>query len=106
MKSEHQIQQEIRVALSKAGHTVFRANVGKVQLKDGRWFDTGLPVGFSDLFGVTNTGQAFFIEVKNAKGRLKDKQRVFLEVMKKNGALTGVARSVQEAIEVIENGKN
>ncbi len=51
MTTESLIQNQIRVELSKAGHTVFRVNVGKVRMADGRYFDTGLPKGFSDLFG-------------------------------------------------------
>ena len=101
MKSEHQIQNEIRIAISQAGHTVFRANVGKVQMKDGRWFDTGLPAGFSDLFGVRADGKAFFLEIKKHNGIVKEKQRLFLEVMKSKGALTGVARSVSDALKIL-----
>ncbi|HER8705353.1 TPA: VRR-NUC domain-containing protein, partial [Streptococcus pyogenes] len=51
MTTESLIQNQIRVVLSRAGHMVFRANVGKVKTADGRFFDTGLPKGFCDLFG-------------------------------------------------------
>ncbi len=51
IKSEHVIQNEIQIALSKHQCTVFRANVGKIRLPDGRLFTTGLPNGFPDLFG-------------------------------------------------------
>jgi hypothetical protein len=37
MTTESLIQNQIRVALSKAGHTVFRINVGKVKMQNGRW---------------------------------------------------------------------
>lgn len=101
MTKESIIQNEIRVALSNAGFKVFRANVGKVRMQDGRFFDTGLPKGFSDLFGFKPNGQIFFIEVKNEKGRVRPDQIHFLETMKKSGAITGVARSVQEALELL-----
>ncbi|MBF8970183.1 VRR-NUC domain-containing protein [Streptococcus sp. NLN76] len=104
MKSEQKIQNEIRVALSEAGHLVFRANVGKVRMSDGRWFDTGLPKGFSDLFGFRSDGQIFFIEVKNLKGRVRPEQKIFLERAKSQGALAGVARSVEDALDIV-NGK-
>lgn len=104
MKSEHTIQNEIRVALSGKGHTVFRTNVGKVKTADGRWFDTGLPKGFCDLFGFRPDGQIFFIEVKNEKGRVRDDQKKFMDAMRKRGALVGVARSVKEAMDIV-NGK-
>ena len=51
MTTESLIQNQIRVELSKAGYMVFRINVGKVRMADGRWFDTGAPKGFCDLFG-------------------------------------------------------
>ena len=41
MKSEQEVQNEIRVALTQAGYTVFRTNVGKVkpQMADGLILD-------------------------------------------------------------------
>lgn len=101
MTSEHLIQNQIRVALSKAGYMVFRANVGKVRTSDGRFFDTGLPKGFSDLFGFRPDGQIFFIEVKNEKGRVRPEQTKFMEVMEQRGALVGVARSVEDALGIV-----
>lgn len=75
MTTESLIQNQIRVGLSKAGHMVFRANVGKVKTADGRFFDTGLPKGFCDLFGFKPDGQIFFIEVKNETGRVRPEQK-------------------------------
>ncbi|AZF91128.1 Holliday junction resolvase [Streptococcus phage CHPC951] len=102
MVTESLIQNQIRVELSKAGYTVFRINVGKVRMADGRWFDTGAPKGFCDLFGFRQDGQIFFIEVKNEKGRLRDDQKKFMEAMKKRGALVGVARSVEDAMRIVD----
>ncbi len=101
IKTEHDIQNEIRLALAERGVLCFRANVGRVKMKDGRWFDTGLPKGFCDLFGFRKDGQIFFIEVKNGKGRTSEKQDKFMELVKSNGALAGVARSVEDALEII-----
>lgn len=101
MESEHKIQNDIRVRLTEHGCLVFRANVGKVRMVDGRWFDTGLPKGFSDLFGFRPDGQIFFIEVKNKTGRVRPEQKKFLERMRQNGALAGVARSVEDAMDII-----
>lgn len=102
MTTESLIQNQIRVELSKAGYTVFRINVGKVRMADGRWFETGAPKGFSDLFGFRPDGQIFFIEVKNEKGRLRDDQKKFMDAMKKRGALVGVARSVKDAMRIVD----
>ena len=101
MTTESLIQNQIRVGLSKAGHTVFRVNVGKVKMQNGRWFETGVPKGFSDLFGFRPDGQIFFIEVKNETGKLRPEQKIFIEQMRKRGALAGVARSVEDAMEIV-----
>ena len=101
MTTESLIQNQIRVGLSKAGHVVFRANVGKVKMQNGRWFETGVPKGFPDLFGFRPDGRIFFIEVKNETGKLRPEQKIFIEQMKKRGALAGVARSVEDAMEII-----
>nr|DAN18769.1 MAG TPA: Nuclease [Caudoviricetes sp.] len=102
LKSEQEIQNEIRVGLTKAGHMVFRTNVGKVKTMDGRWFDTGLPKGHPDLYGFRSDGQIFYIEVKNEKGRVRPAQEKFIEVVKQRGALAGVARSLEEALEIVD----
>ena len=101
MTTESLIQNQIRVGLSKAGHVVFRANVGKVKMQNGRWFETGVPKGFPDLFGFRPDGRIFFIEVKNETGKLRPEQKIFIEQMKKRGALAGVARSVEDAMEIV-----
>jgi hypothetical protein len=101
MTTESLIQNQIRVALSKAGHTVFRINVGKVKMQNGRWFETGAPKGFSDLFGFRPDGRIFFIEVKNETGKLRPEQKKFIEQMQSRGALAGVARSVEDAMRIV-----
>lgn len=104
-KSEHAIQNEIQVALSKHKCSVFRANVGKIRLPDGRFFSTGLPSGFPDLFGFRWTdGKIFFIEVKNAKGRLRPDQIVFHKMLQRHGIIHGVARSVEDALMIVDGG--
>lgn len=99
--TEQDIQNMIRVAVSKE-NIIFRANVGKVRTIDGRYFDTGLPQGFCDLFGFRPDGQIFFIEVKKPGGKVRDKQIKFIEAVKKKGALAGIAYCVEDAIQIIE----
>lgn len=101
MKTEHTIQNEIRVALTENGYTVFRANVGKVKTVDGRWFDTGLPKGHPDLYGFRPDGKIFYIEVKNANGRVRPEQKQFIQTVKARGALAGIARSVEDALDIV-----
>jgi hypothetical protein len=119
------IQNEIRNAL--AGHCMlFRANVGTAwtgndirKLKNGailimdpRPFSTGLPPGFSDLFGLVTVeitqdmvGQKFaqFLagEVKTATGRKGKAQGPFLDAIKKAGGRADVWRSAADALRTI-----
>lgn len=102
MTEEHAIQNAIRIALSDRA-TVFRANVGSGITYDGRHFDTGLPKGFSDLFGFRHSdGKIFFIEVKTPKGRVSEAQKNFITQMRSHGAIAGVARSVDDALKIIQ----
>ncbi|MEW4150760.1 VRR-NUC domain-containing protein [Bacillus thuringiensis] len=98
---EIDVQNSIRLALHPHA-IVFRANVGTFRTTDGRMVSTGLPKGFSDLFGFRKSdGKMFFLEVKNETGRLRVDQKHFIEMMRKNGAIAGVARSAEEAIELV-----
>ena len=75
-------------------------------MQDGRFFDTGVPNGFSDLCGFRKSdGKMIFIEVKNKKGRLRDAQKKFLSEMKKYDVIAGVARSAKEAVELVNEEK-
>lgn len=101
MTEEHEIQNQIRIAVSKYC-VIFRINVGQGYTKDGRYFTTGVPNGFSDLFGVRRSdGKAVFIEVKTQKGKPTENQRNFIQQMKLAGAIAGICRSADEAIKLI-----
>lgn len=119
------IQNEIRNAL--AGECMlFRANVGTawtgndirklangaILIMDPRPFSTGLPKGFSDLFGLVTVeitpemvGQRFarFLagEVKTATGRKRKEQGPFLDAIKRAGGLSDVWRSPADALRTI-----
>lgn len=101
---EIDIQNQIRIALSDIAIS-FRANVGVFFTKDGRPVSTGLPKGFSDIFGFRKSdGRAFFLEIKTEKGKLSVDQKTFLTSMKTLGAITGVARSPEEALRIVGEG--
>lgn len=124
LNREHDIQNSIRAGVADIA-LIFRANVGSFTIIDGRkqdacavapeaahgraategnrrHFDTGLPKGFSDLFGFRiPDGRAFFIEVKSPTGKVRPEQQNFIERMRSNGALAGVARSVEDARKII-----
>lgn len=125
---EHALQNAIRNAM--AGRAlIFRANVGKaytsndvlkvprqmpvvmgpkdILLRNYRPFETGLPPGFSDLFGLVAVeitpdmvGQkvAIFtgLEVKDG-ARVSQLQRNFINAVNDNGGRAGVVRSVEDA---------
>ena len=102
MKSENQIQDEIRIALAKNGCTIFRSNAGQVTTIEGRQF-YGMPKGFPDLCGHRNSdGKAIYIEVKNERGKLREDQKRFAEFLNGQPVLYGVARSVEEALKIVE----
>ncbi len=65
----------------------------------------GLPKGFSDLVFFGPGGKAAFIETKNESGRLRPEQQMFLERMRALGFSAGVARSVDEAVNLIGKAK-
>lgn len=103
-KSENRIQSEIMVELSKRGHKVWRANAGKVQdARTGTWIKL-LPRGFSDLFGFKSDGTAIFIEVKTPVGKLRPEQIKFRDAVMEYPVIYGVARSSEEAVDIVENG--
>jgi hypothetical protein len=109
--SEQQIQQEIRLAVSKGDTRVFRNNTGTLRDQHGRPVSFGLARGSADLIGwrtVTITpdmvGQriAVFtsIEVKTATGRVKPEQQQWLDAVQAAGGIAGVARSVEDALRI------
>lgn len=103
--TEHDIQNAVRIRLSELGYAVFRINSGKVRMSDGRWFDTGVPKGFSDLIAVKD-GKIYFIEVKTETGKASKEQLNFLAVMRdKYGCAADIARSVEDAVRIVEENR-
>ena len=124
---EHDIQNSIRLAISESNLGVsFRTNVGQawtgeqiiknfdksITIKKPRPFDTGLPKGFSDLLVINSVeitpnmvgkkmAIASFIEVKTPKGKPTEQQINFIERMQELGAKAGIARSPDDAIEIL-----
>lgn len=104
-ESEHSIQSKILIEVSKHGCKAFRANVGIVRLPDGRFFSTGLPNGFPDIFGFRQVdGKIFFIEVKNKTGKAREDQLRFHHMLTKHNIIHGLARNVQDALMIVEGG--
>lgn len=105
LKTEADIQSEIMIELSKRGHKIFRANAGKIKTEFGTYIKL-FPKGFPDLCGWRKSdGKFIAIEVKNEKGKLRAEQVKFSEFAKTQSILYGVARSKEQAVEIVEEPK-
>lgn len=102
--TETDIQHLIQVKLSDYG-IVLRLNVGEFTTKDGRHISSGLPVGTSDLLFIGH-GYIAFIEVKTPTGRIRPAQITFINAMRRLGHRAGIARSVEDALEIINYAGN
>ncbi|MHC1696432.1 MAG: VRR-NUC domain-containing protein [Eubacteriales bacterium] len=95
---ETDLQNEIRIALSEHG-MVIRQNTGNFITADGRHVKCGV-IGLSDLLFV-GKGYVAFIEIKTDKGRPTPEQLNFIDTVKRYGHRAGIARSVQDALDLI-----
>lgn len=103
MTPEHKIQSDVMVAVSAHHCTVFRTNVGKVRLPDGRWFNTGLPNGHPDLYGFRwSDGRVFYLEIKTPTGRPRKDQLRFHRMLTNHNIIHGIARSMDDALKIID----
>jgi len=112
MASEQSIQQHIRLTCGTGSTRLFRNNTGTLRDQHGRPVSFGLARGSADLIGwrtVTITpemvGQqvAVFtsIEVKTPTGRVKPEQQQWLDAVQAAGGIAGVARSVEDAEQLL-----
>lgn len=113
--TEQQIQQAIRLKLSKGPTRLWRNNTGCLRDERGQLVRFGLCAGSADLIGyrtVTITpdmvGQqvAVFaaVEVKAPKGRPTPEQTAFLAHVTAAGGIAGIARSVEDAAALLGSG--
>lgn len=125
MTDETFLQRSIQLAMSDVNTRLFRNNVGfawqgsnftvrerRVVEGTARPVKYGLATGSSDLIGphsvIVTPGMVGMrlavlctIETKTGNKQPDDQQEIFLRVMKELGALSGVARSVDEARSII-----
>ena len=114
MNKETLIQRKIQIALSNAGCIMWRnetagAYVGKVIHKAGdqvtlagaRLMPFGLCKGSADLIGIAPDGRFLAVEVKTPTGRASKEQLTFIEAVRKAGGIAGIARSPEDALELI-----
>lgn len=100
--NETDLMHSVMLKATLMGNTIFRSNVGKVKTADGRWFDTGLPKGHSDLYGFRPDGRVFYIETKMHPRKPTKEQLMFLKTVINKGAIGGVAYTLEEAISIME----
>jgi len=115
---EKVIQNNIMLAISNAGCTIFRNNCGVHKTEDGRFIRYGVAnPGGSDLVGWTpvtitpdmvgHTVAVFTgVEVKTAKGRPTNAQRDFLAAINAAGGIGGIARSVDDALALVDAARS
>lgn len=115
MNKETKIQRLIMLELSENGCTVWRNETGQfwagkvihragdqVTLTDARPIPCGLCVGSADLIGIQHsTGRLIAIEVKTPTGRPTKEQLRFIEAVRNAGGIAGIARSPEEALQLI-----
>lgn len=114
VSAEAAIQQQIRLALSRAGSVMHRNNVGAYRDDTGRVirYGVGHPGG-SDLIGWTpvlitqdmvgtTVGVFTAIEVKAPRGRPTEAQVNFLKQVQLGGGIAGIARSTDEALQILK----
>jgi hypothetical protein len=110
--SEQGIQQRIRLACSRGRVRLWRNNTGRLRDERGQLVTFGLCPGSADLIGyrsVTVTPDmvgetlAVFaaVEVKAERGRPTPEQSAFIEHIRAAGGLAGVARSVEDAEQIL-----
>lgn len=120
---EHEIQKQIMVALSRHSCSIQRINVGKGfmirhsqilrQDQNGNYivkppmnyFDAGAAKGHPDLYGFRWVDkQIFYIEVKSKTGKPSKEQIRFHEFLQSHNVIHGIARSVQDALMIVDGG--
>lgn len=113
--SETPLRKSIQVAASRVGARLFRLNtavgwVGKVMsrtadmvtIANARPLHAGLGIGGSDLIGWTKGGRFLAIEVKSGRVPVTPEQQRFIDGVLACGGRAGVARSVEDALRIIE----
>jgi len=118
--TESELQHAVRLALGRHPDArLYRNEVGQARHEDPasgriRVVRYGLCPGSSDLIGWrrvlitpehvgSHIAQFVAIELKTDTGRLTTEQRQFLELVQRWGGAAGVARSVADALRIIES---
>lgn len=101
---EADIMRLCMLALSDAGCLIWRNNTGVLPDRTGVPIRFGLCVGSSDLIGVAPCGRFIAVEVKTAKGKPTPEQERFIASVRAKGGIAGIARSPEEALDLLRRG--
>lgn len=114
---ESDVLAETRSALSSLPHVLIaRNNSGALKDATGRLVRYGLGDGSADLIGcvsieLTDMDSAPFkvgvyvaIEMKRPGKKATEEQRAWLDIYASRGAITGVAHSAEEALQILHDG--
>lgn len=78
-----------------------RTRGGGVVLKNARMIEAGLVEGSADIIGIGEGGWFIAIEVKTGKAKPTERQRRFVDMVKRMGGIAGVARSVEDVDQIL-----
>lgn len=113
-RSESDLLADIRLEIGTMHEIrLFRNNVGKLQDKNGTWVAYGLCPGSSDLIGWKSVivtadmigqriAQFLAIETKAQRGMMSATQERFVETVREHGGLAGMAKSIDDAYNIID----
>lgn len=102
--SEADIQRAIVQALTAVGALVWRCQSGRVKVRGG-WMMLA-PEGTPDLLVIVPpTGRLLGLEVKAAKGRVREAQVEWAEAARRAGAAVYCVRSAEEAVRAYLDAK-
>jgi hypothetical protein len=114
-ESEASIQARTMLAIGRLPDTrIFRNAVGAgwvgelvskqgdlTILRDARHCHFGLAANSADLIGWCR-GRFVALEMKTPRGRATDMQKVFLNIVAQHGGLSGICRSPEDALALLE----
>jgi hypothetical protein len=101
MNPESKLMHQIMAALSEKGCFVLRTNSGVYYDSQGNRITIGFK-GLSDLVGFRPDGKFFALEIKTATGRPSPEQIKFIDFCRSKSIPAGIARSVEEALQILE----
>lgn len=105
-ESEAALMHRIMIAVSTSGALVWRNHVGRGRHASGNYVAMGLGKGSADIIGlVPPHGRWIAIEVKTKAGIVSPDQQRWLELVRRWGGVTGVARSVEDALALVEEAR-